>query len=318
VRLGIVGVGGFGRLHARTLAGLAEAQLVAAVDRSEASLAQLRAEAPGVPTRTDLEGALRDSGAEAWIIATRTDSHVPLAVRLLEAGKAVLIEKPLAPDVATAERLAPLVTPDPHNVMLGHIALFATEFRQLVREIGRRGPLLHFHAARHRPTNHNAVYREETPLRLTMVHDLYMALVMTGAEEPSRFRARLRPRGDGGSNLALAQIEWPSGIWGSFSASFLTPAGMASDGYDRLEVFGREWAAHQRLNPQALEVWSDRAEWPLGLDVYTDPPSGWLAEELRCFCRVVRRAEPVPVGARYEDGLRVQRWLEALERSAKE
>jgi hypothetical protein len=40
-----------------------------------------------------------------------------------------------------------------------------------------------------------------------------------------------------------------------------------------------------------------------------------MAEELRCFCRVVRGAE-VPLGARYQDGIQVMALLDRLERSA--
>jgi len=73
-----------------------------------------------------------------------------------------------------------------------------------------------------------------------------------------------------------------------------------------------------RLNPQPLQIWAGRAEWPLALDIDPDPvaPSGWLAEELRHFCRVVRGLAEVPLGARYPDALRIQGWLEQLEASA--
>ena len=37
-----------------------------------------------------------------------------------------------------------------------------------------------------------------------------------------------------------------------------------------------------------------------------------LAEELRCFCRVVNGINPVPVGATYADALQVQAWMEKL------
>lgn len=38
------------------------------------------------------------------------------------------------------------------------------------------------------------------------------------------------------------------------------------------------------------------------------------AEELRCFCRVVRGEEPVPDGARYADGMQLMRWMQALQK----
>jgi predicted dehydrogenase len=318
VRIGVVGLGNFGRLHARTLAGIAEAELVALVARREASLAEVGGELPGVRGWTDMGAALRDSGAEAWVVATRTDSHVALAKQILASGASVLVEKPLAEDPASARRLMPLVAPDSRNLMLGHILLFAAEFRRFVQEVARRGPLVYFHSFRHRPLATADLFPEETPLRLVMVHDLYMAMALTGGAEPVRASARLHPRPGGGYDLALAELEWAGGTWGSFTASYLTPPGMGSDGFDRLEAFGRGWAARLEMNPQPFTIWAERAEWPLALDIYDDPaaPSGWLAEELRHFCRVVRGQAAVPIGARFGDALRIMEWLERLEQSA--
>lgn len=313
----MVGVGNFGRLHALTLAGLAEAELVAVVDTHAGRLGEVSRELPGVSTWTDLKEALREVEAEAWVIATRTESHVPIAEQILTAGGSVLVEKPLAESLNAAGRLEPLVVENPNKVMLGHILLFAAEFRQLQQEINRRGPLIYLNLERHRPTNTWDYYRE-TPFRLTMIHDLYLAFSLMQGEEPISISGRLHSRKGGGFDLAKAELEWAGGVWASLTASYLTPPGMSADGFDRLEVFGQDWAAKLRLNPQPLEVWAEQAEWPLSLNVHADPvaPSGWLAEELRHFCRVVRgQAEPPP-GTRYADALRIQGWLEQLESSA--
>jgi predicted dehydrogenase len=317
VRVGVVGVGRFGRLHARTLYGLAEADLAALVIRDPAAQAALRAELPGVAVWASLEAALAESGAEAWVVATQTDSHVGLAEQILRAGAATLVEKPLGASVAEAERLAPLVAPGSQNFMLGHILLFAPEFRRLQREAASRGGVAYISAERHRPTTVYDMFHGESPMRLVMVHDLYMALALAGGAEPTRAHASFHPREGGGCDLAIARLEWESGLWASLAASYLTPPGMGSDGFDRLEVYGRGWSARMELNPQPLTIWSDRAEWPLALAIDDDPavPSGWLAEELRCFCRVVRGA-PVPLGARYQDGIQVMALLDRLERSA--
>jgi predicted dehydrogenase len=320
VRIGVVGVGNFGRLHARTLAGLAEAELVALVDQRAERRSALERELPSVRSWADLGVAIRESGAEAWVVATQTSTHIALAEQILSSGAGVLLEKPLAPDLASAQRLAPLVAPDSHNLMLGHILLFATEFRRLWEEVRRRGPLAYLQATRHRPVGTTALFPGESPLRLLMVHDLYMALALTGGAEPIRAAARLHSSPNGNTDLALAELEWADGAWGSFAASFLTPPGMPADGFDRLELFGRDWAARLELNPRPLAIWAERAEWPLALEIDDDPaaPSGWLAEELRHFCRVMRGQAGVPFGARFEDGLRILGWLERLEQSAAE
>jgi predicted dehydrogenase len=123
VRIGVVGLGRFGRLHALTLARLAEADLVALVARRQATLDGLAAELPGTPGWTSLEKALEESDAEAWVVACATAAHVPMTKMLLQAGQTVLLEKPVADSLAEAKALAPLVRADSSNLMLGHRAI---------------------------------------------------------------------------------------------------------------------------------------------------------------------------------------------------
>src|SRR5579864_7148863 len=120
VKIGVIGLGRFGRLHALTVAGLAEAELVGLVARRQASLDRLGPELPGVPGWTRLEQALDESKAEAWVVACTTAEHVPVTKTLLEAGKTVLLEKPVADNLDEARRLVPLVRSDSSNLMLGH------------------------------------------------------------------------------------------------------------------------------------------------------------------------------------------------------
>ena len=79
-----------------------------------------------------------------------------------------------------------------------------------------------------------------------------------------------------------------------------------------MEVFGTGWSARISPNPRPIDVWDEYASWPLALEIGTNPPSGMMAEELRCFCRVVRGEQSVPVGATYADALQVQRWMDRL------
>ncbi len=87
VRIGVVGLGRFGRLHSLTAARLAETRLVGVVALRSESLDAFRAELPDVPGWTDLDRAIDESGAEAWIVASSTASHVDVTERLLRAGR---------------------------------------------------------------------------------------------------------------------------------------------------------------------------------------------------------------------------------------
>lgn len=315
VRIGVIGLGSFGRLHALTLAGLAEAELVAVVARRQESLDEFGRDLPEVQGWLDLDAAIAESNAEAWVVASSTATHVPFTRKLLQAGRPVLLEKPIAENLAEAESLAPLVRADSGNLMLGHILLFNSEFRELAALSRERGPIEHISCVRHRPVATRAHFPGESPFHLTMVHDLYSVLALMNRAEPARFSAQTHHAEDGACDLALAQLQWPTGALASFSAAFMTPQGMCEDGFDRMEVYGRGWMARMTPNPRPLTLWDDRARWPMQLEIRADPtgPTGMLAEELRCFCRVVRGVESPPVGATYHDAMRVQHWLDKLE-----
>ena len=315
VKLGVVGMGDFGTLHALTAAGLAEAELVAAVARRQVSLDAFAERAPGIPGYLDLGTAVEESGAEGWIVASSTSTHVPFTRQLLEAGKPVLLEKPIADSLDEAASLEPLVDGDSANLMLGHILLFNSEFRQLRDEMRQCGPVRYIDAVRHRPIATMDRFPDESPFHLTMTHDLYCVQAMMGGAEPVGFSAQVHAAATGQTDLALAQLQWEDGAVASFAASFLTPPGMGDDGYDRMEVFGQGWSARLTPNPRPIEMYGEKARWPMALEIRADETgaSGMLAEELRCFCRVVRGAEAVPLGARYCDAVQLTRWLARLE-----
>ena len=314
VKIGVIGLGRFGRLHSLTLNGLAEAELVGVVARRQASLDKLKTELPDVPGWIDLDRAINESKAEAWVVACSTSEHVHVATKLLRAGKHVLLEKPIADTLTQAESLAPLINADSSNLMLGHIVLFNSEFKQLREEVAKRGGVTFIDCVRHRPASIVQDFPGENPLIATMVHDLYAVQALTNRAEPSRFNAQFHRVDSGAVDLALAQLQWSDGTLASFAAGYITPTGMAPRGFDRMEVFGNGWGARISPNPRPIELWDEKAHWPMPLEIRADigGPSGMMAEELRCFCRVVRGLDSVPVGATYADALQVQRWMDQL------
>jgi len=302
-----------------TLARLAEAELVAIVGRRAESITKLQTELPNVPGWTDFDRAIDESGATAWVVACSTTEHVRITRRLLEAGHVVLLEKPISDSLMEAESLRSLVRDDSSNLMLGHILLFNTEFTALRDEAAQRAGISFIDCVRHRPATIVRDFPDENPLHAAMVHDLYSVQVLLNRAEPVSFSAQFHRTSEGAIDVALAQLLWSNGTLASLTASYLTPYGMPPRGFDRMEVFGTGWSARLLPNPRPIEVWDERASWPLALEIRADDngPTGMLAEELRCFCRVVRGTTAVPIGASYFDGLQVQRWMERLAATAR-
>ena len=318
IKCGVIGMGRFGNLHARTLAALDGVELVAIVARRQESLEAASEELPEVTGYVDLNSAILNSGAEAWIVACTTNEHVSVVQQLLRAGKKVLLEKPISEEMDEAESLRELVAEDSSNLMLGHILLFNSEFRQLRSEVKQRGELYHIDAVRHRPASILEDFRGENPLYAAMVHDLYCAQALLGWAEPEEFSCQYH-KTKGAIDLANATLTWGNGVVGRFAASFMTPEGMPPRGVDRMEVFGAGWSAKLEPNPRPFSLWSDRAEWPLALEILMDEDgvAGMMAEEQRCFLSIVRGERGVPIGARYEDALQVQRWMNKLDSVAR-
>jgi predicted dehydrogenase len=101
LRAGLVGLGMMGRHHARILSQLPGVQLVAATDPGGDQCQATR----GVALAGNLEQLLTHR-LDYCVVAVPTAHHAAIGYRLAEAGVPALIEKPLAPDLATARALA--------------------------------------------------------------------------------------------------------------------------------------------------------------------------------------------------------------------
>jgi predicted dehydrogenase len=107
VRFGVLGTGHWASaVHATALAGHPSAELVGVWGRDLAKAKALGAEFE-VPGYSDVDALLAD--VDAVTIAVPPDVQAPLAVRAAEAGRHLLLEKPIALDVAGADRVVDAV-----------------------------------------------------------------------------------------------------------------------------------------------------------------------------------------------------------------
>jgi predicted dehydrogenase len=121
LRVGVIGVGHLGSLHARMLAGIPGAQLVGVMDtdRSRAGSVALESGAASFSTPSELLGSV-----EAVIIAAPTSEHYDLARRAVEAGVHLFVEKPVTTTVEQARSLVALAREKHLKLQVGHIERF--------------------------------------------------------------------------------------------------------------------------------------------------------------------------------------------------
>lgn len=119
VKTALVGCGKVGGIHARALASLAESDLVGHCDADPAR-AQAFAEKYGGRAFPDVATMVADSGAQAVVIGTPHPLHAAPAILAAEAGVHVLVEKPLAANLADCDAM--LAAAKRHSIKLGVIS----------------------------------------------------------------------------------------------------------------------------------------------------------------------------------------------------
>jgi len=121
VRLAVVGVGEFGKNHVRVVRQSQRAELVAVVDTNHARASE-------VATTNDC-AALSDfrtlaGKVDAAIVSVPTSAHAEVGCCLLEAGIDVLVEKPMAQDLASADQLIHAADSHDRILQVGHLERF--------------------------------------------------------------------------------------------------------------------------------------------------------------------------------------------------
>src|SRR5687768_11399121 len=96
VRVGLAGIGRFGKLHASVLASLPGVELVAACDPVQDEVAALQAQHPHLDGFGDVADLLANSEIDALFIVSPEPLHAEQAMAALDRGVAVFVEKPLA------------------------------------------------------------------------------------------------------------------------------------------------------------------------------------------------------------------------------
>ena len=133
-------IGRIGRMYARNLARHPRAELVGVYDIVKASSDEVAREL-GVRAAASVDELLADTAVEAVLIASSTDTHIPLITAAVRAGKAVLCEKPIDLDIARAIACWAEIGKLNPTAMIGFNRRFDPSFRALRDRLGEIGTL---------------------------------------------------------------------------------------------------------------------------------------------------------------------------------
>jgi predicted dehydrogenase len=117
-RVGVVGTGYLGRLHARILTEMPEAKVAGFVDIDDA-VAEDVAKTLGLRRYQSVTALANE--IDCAVVATPTTTHCDIASQLIEAGCDVLVEKPIAAQVDDGRRLVDLAARQKRVLQVGHV-----------------------------------------------------------------------------------------------------------------------------------------------------------------------------------------------------
>ncbi|MGC2279429.1 MAG: Gfo/Idh/MocA family oxidoreductase, partial [Candidatus Acidiferrales bacterium] len=108
IRVGLIGYGYWGPNYARALTDLPDVNLTLVCDTQEEQLRRAAARFPHIALSQDVSEAMRRNDVDAVIISTPASTHYELTCLALEAGRHVIVEKPLALEIEHCEHLGEL------------------------------------------------------------------------------------------------------------------------------------------------------------------------------------------------------------------
>ena len=209
-RLAVVGAGQFGRNHCRVVHESARAELRAVVDTDPvrtAEAAQLYGAEPLADAR-ELEGKV-----DAAVVAVPTTQHEAVAVALMERGIDVLVEKPIAPDLASADRLIAAAVRHGRILQVGHLE----RFNPAVVALEQRSTLPLFFEI-HRMNLFSPRSLDVDVVLDLMIHDVDVVLALAKAE-PHELRAAGISVQSHNVDIANVRMQFENGCVANLTAS---------------------------------------------------------------------------------------------------
>jgi UDP-2-acetamido-3-amino-2,3-dideoxy-glucuronate N-acetyltransferase len=314
-QIALIGCGRWGRNLARNLADLDV--LRAVCDPNPVVLKGARVLYPDVDVVPDVHAILSDPAITACVVAVPAMLHFELARQVLEAGKDVFVEKPLAMKASEGRALVDLAAANQRVLMVGHLLEYhpgIEKLRELVRT-GQLGDIRYVYSTR---LNLGRIRTEENALWSFAPHDIHVLLTLMG-DGPVEVSCH------GGhyvsstvADVTMSTMRFANGVQAHAFVSWLHPYKE-----HRLVVVGSEKMAvfDDGLVSDKLQLYPHRVDWvdqvPVATRAEAEPVPIADIEPLLAECRhfvecLEDRRQPRTDGA---GAVRVLEVLESSQRS---
>src|SRR6266480_4717271 len=261
-----------GRNHLRILSSRSDCTLAAVADPIPAALAAA-VRSTGAQGFAEPLAMIAEADLDALVIAAPTTAHLPLALAAIERGTPVLVEKPLAADVADGERIVAAGRAAGVPIQVGHVE----RFNPAVLELGRlleAGWLSTVYAITSRRAGPFPARIRDVGVTIDLgTHDVDILSWIAG-ERPTRVFAETARRVHADhEDLLFGLLHFPSSATGMLDVNWLTPAKRR-----QLVVVGEEGMFELDYLTQRLTFTRSDVGHPMMIGGYASTFTGEVAE----------------------------------------
>jgi predicted dehydrogenase len=325
IDIGLIGYGYWGPNLARNIAEAEGVRLHAIAEGRPERRALASVRYPGAATYADAAAVINDAEVDAVVIATPLKTHHALAKAALDAGKHVLVEKPLAASYAQASELAEIAARRGVCLMVDHTFVYTGSVRKIRELIDKQelGDLLYLDSVR---VNFGLFQQDSNVMWDLAAHDLALMDHLVDARPIAVSANGTALAGYEHENIAYITVHFANGFLGHFHVNWLAPLKvrtMMIGGSQQMLVYDdMEPSEKVRVYDKGvdLDVQDDRARAQMLVSYRTGDMYAPKLERREALASVLRefadaideRRAPLTDGA---VGIRVVQLLEAAEQS---
>lgn len=220
MRVGVIGFGYWGPNIVRNLFETDDVQVGWVADKRQERLAVAKKRFPQLQVTTDASQVISDPQIDAIAIATPVSAHFCLATQALEAGKHVLLEKPMAASVAEAQRLVELADKRGLVLMVDHTFIYTGAVRKIKElvDVGELGDIQYFDSVR---INLGLFQHDIDVLWDLAPHDL--SILTHVIREQPKYVSATGSGNNGFTAVAYMTVHYDSSFIAHFHVSWLSP-----------------------------------------------------------------------------------------------
>ncbi len=224
IKVGVIGCGYWGPNLIRNFNAQPECELSVIADLDENRLQQVGLLYPNTKKTTNYKEMLEDPDIDAVVVATPMTTHCPLGTEVLEAGKHLFLEKPMATNSADCRSLNALAESKDLQIMVGHTFIYTSAVRK-IKSLMDGGEMGDIHYVNIERVNLGLFQKDANVIWDLAPHDVAMLNFLFEAD-PVRVNATGHcyvQKDLGVEDVAFVTLEYPGGRLANIHVSWLDP-----------------------------------------------------------------------------------------------